>query len=80
MAGLDEVMRSYAAGDYASAAGVLEKKFLKGGVRRWLGPYAKRFAIEVENPGERHLESRAFVVKIADLKKEHPDFNPRNCA
>jgi hypothetical protein len=80
IAGLDEMMRSYVAGDYARAAAVLEKNLVKGNVRRWLGTYAKRFGIEVENPSERHLESRAFILMIADIRKQFPDFNERNYA
>ena len=77
---LDEAMRSYVDGDYAQAAAVLEGKFVKDGVRRWLAPYTKRFGIEPENPGERHLESRAFILKVADIRKQLPDFNERNYA
>jgi len=77
---LDEVMRSYVAGDYAQAAAVLEKNLVKGGVRRWLGTHSKRFGIEVENPGERHLENRALALRIADIRKQFPDFNERNYA
>jgi Domain of unknown function (DUF4861) len=75
---LDEVTRSYVSGDYALAAAVLEGKFLKEGVRRWLSPYTKRFGIEVDNPGERRLDSRPFVLRVADIRREIPDFNERN--
>jgi hypothetical protein len=77
---LDEVMRACDMGDYGQAAAVLESKLLKGTARRWLEPYAKRFAIEAENAGERWLENRAFVIKVGDIKKSHPDFNERNYA
>lgn len=77
---LDEFRRLYESGDYADAASVLEGKFLKGPLRSWFGGHAKRFGIEVENPGEKYLENRAFILRIAEIRKLRPDFNERNYA
>jgi hypothetical protein len=75
---LDEMVKSYEDGQYGQAAAILEKKFLKESGRRWYGNYAKRFGIEVENPGERHLENRAFVLNLEEIRKAVRDFNERN--
>ncbi len=75
---LDEVVRMYEGGEYGLAAVVLEKKFLKESVRRWYGNYAKRFGIEVENPGERYMENKALVLGMEQIRKVMPDFNERN--
>jgi hypothetical protein len=75
---LDELVKSYVAGEYGQAAAVLESKFNKQTGRRWYGNYAKRFGIEAENPNERYLENQAFVLGIGEIRKTIPDFNERN--
>ena len=77
---LDEAVKSYEQGEYAQAAETLEKKFLKSTARRWYEQYAKRFGIEVQNPGERFLENQALVLELAEIRKAMPDFNERNYA
>jgi hypothetical protein len=77
---LDEVMKIYVGGEFGQAATVLENKFLKASPRRWCGNYAKRFSIEVENPGERHLENQALILAVGEIRKVAPDFNERNYA
>ncbi len=74
----DEVLKSYVRGEYGAAAAVLEEKFLKEKTRRWYGGFAKRFAIEVENPDGRSLENRALALGLEDIRKARPDFNEHN--
>ncbi len=77
---LDEMMRAYVTGDTARAAAVLESAFIKESVRSWYGNFAKRFGIEVENPGERRLDNRTFILRTSDIRKMFSDFNERNYA
>jgi hypothetical protein len=77
---LDEAMGSYVTGDYAQAAAILEGELLERAMRPWLEPYGGRFAIEIENPGERRLESRPFVLRLANVRRQFPDFNEQNYA
>jgi hypothetical protein len=42
--------------------------------------FEKRFTIEIRNPGPTVLENHPLVVRIDEIRKAVPDFNPLNCA
>lgn len=68
-------------GECARAAELLRALALAGDPgRTWMEPFRHRFTIELVNRGDRVLEDHPLVVRIRDIQRRIPDFNPDNFA
>jgi len=77
---LKRVEADYDAGDYMQTAKLLSAEFPRQGKQtsEWPAGFTKRLPVHVLNPGSSARLNEPVVLNVSAIRKQAPDFNPRN--
>ena len=77
---LKRVEANYDAGDYVRTAKLLSAAFPRQTAQasHWPAGFTRRVAVHVVNPGSSARLNQAVVLDVSAIRKQAPDFNPRN--
>ncbi len=75
------VEQTYNRGDYAQLVKILQERFpeaFRGPRAEWYGGFSSRFPVEIVNPDAGWRLKEPVVLKVSQIRRTVPDFNPRN--